>query len=87
MPVRAIVKNPYDPNSVRFTITKKSVTDLYDELKHVRNAIHRILGSLDFASDAQVQARHIEMLAATHRLLHAQSKRHVVPNPGQMSLF
>jgi hypothetical protein len=61
--------------------------DLYDELKHVRNALHRILGSLDFASEAQVHARHVEMLAATHRLLHAQRKRHVVPNPGQMSLF
>ena len=61
--------------------------DLYDELKHVRNAIHQILGSLDFASRVQIQARHIELLAATHRLLHAQRKRHVALNPGQMSLF
>ena len=61
--------------------------DLYDEFKHVRNALHQILASLDLASEAQIQARHIELLAATHRLLHAQRKRHIVPNPGQMSLF
>ena len=47
----------------------------------------RILGSVGSLSEVQLNARHIELLAATHRLLHAQRKRSVVPNAGQMSLF
>jgi hypothetical protein len=60
---------------------------LYAELKHIRNALDRILGSVGSLSEVQLNARHIELLAATHRLLHAQRKRPVVPDAGQMSLF
>jgi hypothetical protein len=61
--------------------------DLYAELKHIRNALDRILGSVASTSEVQLHARHIELLAATHRLLHPQRKRPVAPNAGQMSLF
>jgi len=61
--------------------------ELYAELKHIRNALDRILGSVGSLSEVQLHARHIELLAATHRLLHAQRKRPVTPDAGQMSLF
>lgn len=60
---------------------------LYAELKHIRNALDRILASAAFASEVQLHARHIELLAATHRLLHAQRARRAVPDAGQLSLF
>lgn len=61
--------------------------ELYAELKHIRNALDRILGSVGSLSEVQLNARHIELLAATHRLLHAHRKRPVTPDAGQMSLF
>jgi hypothetical protein len=61
--------------------------ELYSELKHIRNAIDRVLGSVGVASEVQLHARHIELLAATHRLLHAHRPRRVVSDNGQMSLF
>ena len=60
---------------------------LYAELKHIRNALDRILGSAAFASEVQPHARHIELLAATHRRLHAQRARRAIPDAGQLSLF
>ncbi len=61
--------------------------ELYAELKHIRNALDRILASASFASEVQLHARHIELLAATHRLLHAQRARRANPDAGQLSLF
>lgn len=61
--------------------------ELYAELKHIRNALDLILGSATFASEVQLNARHIELLAATHRLLHAQRARRAIPDAGQLSLF
>jgi hypothetical protein len=59
--------------------------DLYGELKHIRNALDVVCGTLRFAEKASAQARQIETLAAAHRLLRAQ-----VPSPSdprQMALF
>jgi hypothetical protein len=61
--------------------------ELYAELKHIRNALDRILGSVGAASEIQLHARHVELLAATHRLLHAHRPHRVVPNAAQLSLF
>jgi hypothetical protein len=61
--------------------------ELYAELKHIRNALDRILGSIGAASEVQLHARHIELLATLHRLLHAHRPRRVVSDNGQLSLF
>jgi len=60
---------------------------LYDELKHIRNALDRILGSVSATSEVQLHARHVELLAATHQLLHPHRPRRAVPNAAQLSLF
>jgi hypothetical protein len=61
--------------------------DLYAELKHIRNALDHIRSAVGSLSEAQLNARHIELLAAAHRLLHAQRKRTAASDSGQMSLF
>lgn len=61
--------------------------ELYAELKHIRNALDRILGSVGVVSEVQRHAHHIELLAATHRLLHARRPRRVVSDHSQLSLF
>lgn len=60
---------------------------LYDELKHIRNALDRILGSVSATSEVQLHARHVELLAATHRILHPRRPHRAVSNPDQLSLF
>ena len=60
---------------------------LYAELKHIRNALDRILGSVSVLSEVQRHARHIELLATTHRLLHAHRPCRVVSDNRQLPLF
>jgi hypothetical protein len=61
--------------------------DLYVELKHVRNALESLHGSLVFAERASEQSRRIEALAAAHRILHVSRHAPSHPDPAQPSLF
>lgn len=61
--------------------------ELYDELKHVRNAIDQLLTSVCFAANVQNDARHVELLASAHRLIQARCTRHGKSDPHQLSLF
>ncbi len=61
--------------------------ELYGELKHIRNALDQLLASARFAATVQRDARHIEMLAATHRLIRAEREKPPVPDPHQLPLF
>jgi hypothetical protein len=58
---------------------------LYEELKHVRNALEGLWSSLRFSENMARQNRQIENLAAIHRLLRNQSPP--VIDPHQMTLF
>lgn len=60
---------------------------LYDELKHIRNALDQVLASARFAARVQHDARHTEILAATHRLIQAHRAQREKPNGHQLSLF
>lgn len=59
--------------------------ELYRELKHVRNALDVVLGSLRFVEKASAQSRQIEALAQAHRFLRANA--HAPSDPSQMALF
>jgi len=61
--------------------------ELYDELKHVRNALDQVLASAHFAAAVQCDAHHTELLAATHRLIHGQRSQREKPDDRQLSLF
>jgi len=61
--------------------------ELYDELKHVRNALDQVLASAHFAAAVQCDAQHTELLAATHRLIHGQRSQREKPDDRQLSLF
>jgi hypothetical protein len=61
--------------------------DLYGELKHIRNALDRILASASFAAKVQRDAQHVELLAATHRLIRAEREMRQKVDVCQMSLF
>ena len=62
--------------------------DLYGELKHIRNALDQVLASARFAARVRDDARQLDVLVATHRLLRAQHAARVVPDdPGQLDLF
>lgn len=62
--------------------------ELYAELKHIRNALDQVLASARFAARVQRHAQHIDLLVATHRLLHAQrSQRDAHPDAQQLPLF
>jgi hypothetical protein len=61
--------------------------DLYHELKHIRNALDRVLASARFAAAVQRDARHIELLAATHRLIRAEREKRLPAADGQLPLF
>ena len=61
--------------------------ELDAEFKHVRNALDHVLASVRFAERVQRDARQIELLAATHRLLHAQRANRVTGDNRQLSLF
>ena len=58
---------------------------LYDELKHIRNALDVVCGSLRFAEKVAVQARQIETLASVHRMLRTQAPP--ASDPRQLALF
>lgn len=59
--------------------------ELYGELKHIRNALEQVCGSLHFAEKARELSCQIETLAAAHRMLRAQAP--TPSDPRQMALF
>lgn len=61
--------------------------DLYDELKHVRNALDQILTSVRFAENVKRDAHHVELLASAHRLIQPRQASHGKRDPHQLSLF
>ena len=61
--------------------------DLYQELKHIRNALVHVLASVHFADQVQAEARQLDLLAATHRLIHARRTRHGADDAAQLTLF
>jgi hypothetical protein len=61
--------------------------ELYGELKHIRNALDQIGGSLHFAEKARAQSQQIETLAAAHRLVRTHLPAMSPPNPRQLALF
>jgi hypothetical protein len=61
--------------------------DLYDELKHVRNAIDQVLASVRFAENVDRNARHVELLASAHNLIRARPASHGKSDPRQLPLF
>ena len=61
--------------------------ELYDELKHIRNALDQVLTSARFATNVQCDAHHVELLASAHRLIQAKRTRRVKRDTRQMSLF
>lgn len=60
---------------------------LYDELKHTRNAIDQILASPFFATSIRNDAQHINVLVAAHQLVRPESRKTKSADPAQMSLF
>jgi len=62
--------------------------ELYDDLKHIRNALDQVFADARLAQRVREDARQIDILVATHRLLHAgRSARVVSSDPGQLRLF
>jgi hypothetical protein len=61
--------------------------ELYDELKHIRNALDQVLASTHFAAGVQRNAQHTELLAATHRLIQARRAQREKPDGRQLPLF
>ncbi len=62
--------------------------DLYGDLKHIRNALDLVLASARFAERVRDDARQLDVLVATHRLLHARRAGHIAArNPSQLDLF
>lgn len=61
--------------------------ELYDELKHIRNALDQVLASARFAASVQRDAHHTELLAATHHLIQARRAQREKPDDRQMPLF
>lgn len=62
--------------------------DLYGDLKHIRNALDQVLASARFAARVRDDARQLDVLVATHRLLHVRRASRVAPrDPGQLDLF
>jgi hypothetical protein len=61
--------------------------DLYCELKHIRNALDRVLASARFAATVQRDAQHVDLLAATHRLIRAEREKRPMHDQGQLPLF
>ncbi|MDO8540764.1 MAG: hypothetical protein Q7S40_10045 [Opitutaceae bacterium] len=61
--------------------------ELYDELKHIRNALDQVLASARFAVAEQRDARYVELLASAHRLIRAQREKRQKSDGRQLSLF
>lgn len=60
---------------------------LYDQLKHTRNAIDKILASPIFAAAVRKDAQHINVLLAAHQLVRPKRKKTPACDPAQLSLF
>lgn len=60
---------------------------LYDELKHIRNALDQVLASARFAVTVRRDAKHVELLASAHRLIRAQREKRPKSDGRQLSLF
>lgn len=61
---------------------------LYAQLKHIRNALERVLADAALTNQIRRDSRHVELLAATHRLLHASRERRTGPKDSrQLTLF
>lgn len=61
--------------------------ELYDELKHVRNALDQVLACVRFAAVVQNDAHHLEVIASAHRLIHARRASHGKRDARQLPLF
>jgi hypothetical protein len=61
--------------------------DLYGDLKHLRNALDQVLANVRLAQRVQRDAQHVELLAATHRLIRAQREQSARPDDRQLPLF
>jgi len=61
--------------------------ELDAELKHIRNALDQILASPSLALTVERDAHHLALLAAAHRLLHAQRGQRKPADDRQLSLF
>ena len=62
--------------------------DLYGELKHIRDALDQVLASARFAERVRDDARQLDILVSTHRLLHARLAAPVVKQDSdQLNLF
>ena len=60
---------------------------LYNELKHIRNALDQVLASAHFAAAVRRDARHLEILAATHHILHRTRPPRSSAAPHQLAWF
>jgi hypothetical protein len=60
---------------------------LYDELKHIRNALDQLLASARFAERVQRHARHLDLLVSTHRLLESRRATRAPAANDQLTLF
>jgi hypothetical protein len=61
--------------------------ELYAELKHIRNALDQVLASARFAERVQRQARHLDLLVSTHRLIETRHAHRAVTPSDQLTLF
>lgn len=61
--------------------------ELYSELKHIRNALDQLLASAHFAERVQRHARHLDLLASTHRLIEHRLAERKTTAPNQLTLF
>lgn len=61
--------------------------ELYDELKHIRNALDQVLASACLASAVQLDAKHVELLVSLHRLIHRRRTQREKPDDRQLPLF
>jgi len=61
--------------------------ELYDELKHLRNAIDKVLSSAPLAAQVQRDAQHLDVIAAAHKLIQPARRRAGKSDPAQLSLF
>src|SRR5690606_616599 len=61
--------------------------ELYDELKHIRNALDQVLASARLAAAVQLDAQHIELLASTYRLIHGRRAQREKSDDRQLPLF
>jgi hypothetical protein len=60
---------------------------LYDELKHIRNALDQLLASARFTERVQRHARHLELLVSTHRLVESRRATRAPAANDQLTLF